>query len=304
MTTKIEIQRAINLGAVKVWPLNAPAPEVETKTSFNSNLLKFEEMPDPDPNMLQVTNPTAEDITVLWGTVIAGLQQTRMCAVSVIVPRGMTIGLDTFCVEQHRFSNPVKPEIAGRAPLTVMSAGSIFDSDSKRWIRGTSVNQRRVWSSVSRQEVRGGRRATSSLEQIMREDSETFDALRSFHRSIESAFEGEETFNGFAIAVGDQPMLMEVLGKSSEAPRLLEETLRGLAFDLESQIDCVVTDSEIERFIDSLTDHEIARESRGDWEWSLEGGDASAEIRQLLDRQGSLVQVTMVNKQHRTLIGV
>lgn len=303
MTTSIRIQEPLNLGAVKVWPLIAPAPEVPTGTSYKTGLLQFEEMPDPDPNMLQVTNPTAQNIAVLWGTIIAGLKQTRMSANSVIVPRGMTIGLHTYCVEENRFSKPVTPAVAGRAPLSVMGSGSTFDFETLSWARDTKTNQRKVWKSVAAQEARSGRRDTGSLEQIMREDSVNIEAVRDFMLNIETVKEIRPQFNGYAIAVGDEPIIMEVLGNLNEAPNQLLETLRGLAFDLDAQDVCRVTDSQIERFVAGLTDQTITKNSRGDWDWTIEGGDESLEVRQLLDSQGSLVQVAMMNKRHRVLVG-
>lgn len=303
MTTLLKVGRPINLGAVKVWPLIAPAHTFGSSTSFNVNGLLFDEMPDPDPRMLQVANPTDEDIAVIWGTIIAGLRQTRMCAGSVIVPRGTTIGLETYCVEQGRFENPVEPTVFGRAPISVMASGSVFDDSQARWIRGSALGQRKTWDSIARQESRGGQRATSSLEQIMREDFSNFPELRNFEESIASNIELEAEFHGYAIAAGDQPLVLELFGSSKEAPRQLAETLRGLAFDIERESSCLVSDSEIERFIDGMTLTPVRNREVSDWELLLEGGDSGSELRKLHDTQGELVQMTLVNRNHRILIG-
>jgi hypothetical protein len=299
----MKVGKPLDLGAVKVWPLIAPAHTFGTRTSFNVTDLQFEEMPDPDPRMLQVTNPTTDNIAVMWGTIIAGLRQTRMCAGSVIVPRGMTIALDTYCVEQNRFDNPVEPSVVGRAPISVMASGSIFDESRGRWIRGSSLGQRKTWDSIARQESRGGQRATSSLEQIMREDLSTFAELRNFEESVSTVIDPVAEFHGYAIAVGDQPLVLEIFGNPSEAPKQLSDTLRGLAFDIEQESRCRVTDSEIHRFINGAILSEMKNREVSDWELLLEGGDSGSEVRQLQDTQGNLVQMTMVNRNHRILIG-
>lgn len=303
MTTILEVRKPIAFGAVKVWPVVAPSYTFGTSTSFNVNDLVFDEMPEPEPRMLQVTNPTEDNIAVVWGTIIAGLRQTRMCAGSVIVPKGTTIGLATYCVEQGRFDNPVEPSVAGRAPISIMTAGSFFDISQSRWIRGSAQGQRRTWDSIARQESRSGRRATSSLAQIMSEDFSSFPKINSFETAITSRIDPSVQFHGYAIALGNQPLVLELFGSEEEAPKQLADALRGLAFDLEQENTCQVSDSEIRRFIDEANLTNIRNREASEWELILEGGDSSSELRKLLDTDGELVQMTMVNRNHRILIG-
>jgi hypothetical protein len=137
----------------------------------------------------------------------------------------------------------------------------------------------------------------------MREDVSSFPKLRNFESSITSSVDPEAVFHGYAIAVGDQPLVLELFGSDKEAPKHLADTLRGLAFDIERESDCLVSDSEIQRFIDGMPLSSLHSREFSGRELLLEGGDSSSELRKLYDAEGELVQMTLVNRDHRILIG-
>jgi len=154
MTTFVLLSEPQEFGPIEVWPLHAPQQRL-TGMTWGLENLDITEVFDPDPNLLHVTNGGTEPVFVPMGFLIGGLKQTRMVAEDLVIPAGVGMEIPVLCVEVGRFGATQGVWSAGRAPLSVLTAGA--------WQSEPSVRQGAVWESVRRQERRSGPRPTHTL---------------------------------------------------------------------------------------------------------------------------------------------
>ena len=88
-----------------------------------------------------------------------------------------------------------------------MAAGFSFDSNKGIWVVDQKTRQDRVWKQIENYENRSGVRATSSLTQIMDEDSEKFEIQQKVSRGIRDILNVYPKQNGVLIALDGKPLL-------------------------------------------------------------------------------------------------
>ena len=135
------------------------------------------------------------------------------------------------------------------------------------WKLDRESRQSRVWDQVHRQEERSGTRPTHSLEQVMREDS-----------------------------------------SKEYVPRVIQtvsgQLMRAISFDVE-HLEYLPTDREtVERFINEASLNKLQQISDNDWAIILSGGTSGVETRASMDLEERFLQITVMNRRHRVLMGV
>lgn len=147
-----------------------------------------------------VSNPTDTPILLLDGLVISGLLQDRMVSQNVILQPQSTEAVEVNCVERGRFHSHKGASIVGRAPLVVSRAGR--DAQHGESQNGVSARNRQqeVWRAVSELNNPERQSPTESLVEILQMD---------LRERVELG-DDSESWRGYVIAVGGEPLLLEV----------------------------------------------------------------------------------------------
>lgn len=137
----------IPIGGAGIWPIVFEDSKSEAQSARIASL-HFEELTDPDPQMIGVQNSTPFPSLLPSGLIIGGLNQSRMVPIPTLIPAKMTVGIDVFCVEEDRFGNHLSARIAGRAPTTLwlIKDSSLGQSRIRR--RSPRTDQTSVWSDI------------------------------------------------------------------------------------------------------------------------------------------------------------
>lgn len=303
------INETQQIGPLHVWPLKVTGVSSHPYAAAPfGDKLAFSEYDDGDGarvNVIEVHNPTDEDFMIPSGWIVgANLLQVRTFNQSVFVAAGESLLADVSCVEKGRWSAGENDVDGGRAPITVISAGWDYDIERQVWVLDKSSRQARVWNQVSRQESRFGSRETSSLQQIMREDSEVSGIQSHIQQISQESLRTFQNQNGYLIAVDGQPILMEVFSDSRNIRKTLLETVRAISFDI-AQLDFEPTlDSDVRKFVEEANLGNLVSIHLDDWANEFAGGSNGVDTKASKDRQGQLLHSISINRRHRLLLEV
>lgn len=309
MTKDIKIGKPQRIGPLEVWPMMwTDLSNAIYRTPPFTGELKFEEYDDgdgPRVSCIEVENLTDEDFLIPSGWIVgAELLQVRSFNAAELVPAGHSILADVSCVEQGRWSIGVNRADAGRAPLTVMSAGYDFEAESGSWRINPRTRQSRVWNQVARQENRSGARQTNSLEQIMREDATSDSNVSNLQLEIASELKTFDGQNGALIAFQGEPLIMEVFSNEESSKHVLKETLNSLAFDLDQFGFRPLVKSQIDGFIATAGIERLHALSEDTWSFLMAGGNERIDTRATADSRQKIMNLTSINRSHRILMEV
>lgn len=309
MTKDIKIGTPQQLGPLEVWPLMWNGlSNAQYKTPPFTNELEFSEYDDgdgPRVHHIEVKNLTDEDFLIPMGWIVgAELLQVRSFNNAELIPAGQSILADVSCVEKGRWSAGKNRVDAGRAPLSVIAAGWDFDHQNRTWKLDRESRQLRVWSQVSRQESRSGMRATSSLEQIMREDSTLDFKVAQIQSEVLSQLRTHDGQNGILIGYEGEPLLMEFYSNERASKEILRETLSSIAFDMDQQGFRGVAESHVRGFIQESGLGELQMLSDEDWAFLMAGGNEHIDTKATLDRTHRVMHLTAIHRSHRLLLEI
>jgi hypothetical protein len=309
MTNDIKIGVSQQIGPLEVWPLALDGlSRAAYKTPPINGGLKFEEYDNgdgPRVSCIEVENLLDKDYLIPSGWIVgAELLQVRSFNNAELIPAGQSVLVDVSCVEQGRWSSGKNKVDGGRAPITIMAAGWDFHVESQSWKINRQTRQSRVWSQVSRQENRSGVRETSSLQQIMREDSVRDSNLYRLHQEIQGNLQLREEQNGVLVAYEGEPLLMEFFSDIQASENILRETLNSLVFDLDQFKFRPTAKSHVDRFIRDSGIERMHLLSRDEWSLLMGGGNRNIDTKATLDSDQKIMHLTAINRSHRILMGV
>ncbi|MGY3380889.1 hypothetical protein ACVWYS_002846 [Arthrobacter sp. TE12231] len=213
------------LGIFPVWTSGLGSLGISTGT--HADVAVTELASGAQVDRLTVTNNGPHPALLLEGELLEGGQQHRTCARDVVLGRGETRDIDTFCVEAGCWEagETSHRRQARRAPLNVRSELANGGPNS---LRGTN-RQGRIWDRVRRFDTARGASVTSSLLDHMdrfKEDVHNrFDAA-----DAPAALEGQR---GVVIGLGQQPLLLEVFGTNTLFRRHYRQLIDSALLDLE-----------------------------------------------------------------------
>jgi hypothetical protein len=270
--------------------------------------LRFDEYDDGDgPRVGHITveNLTDNDFIIPSGWIVgADLLQVRSFNDFEYIPAGETLMADVSCVEKGRWADGSNRVDAGRAPLSVLAAGWDYEPESGQWVINPSERQSRVWAQVSRQESRSGTRPTNSLEQVMREDSVSDMEVSRVQREIHSSFRTFDGQNGMLVALDGEPLMLEVYSDEQASRKILGETLRSISFDSVGTSFRALEKPQVQEFIQNSEVRGMHMLSEADWALLMAGGNERIDTRGAMSKDGRLIQVTAINRNHRILLEV
>lgn len=282
-------------GPIEVWPLLTAQQRVR---GWGSGLeyLEVGEALEPDPNTLHVTNEGTQPVFLPMGFLIQGLQQSRMVAEDLLIPEETSIDVPVLCVEAGRFSDLQPPRAAGRAPVSVMAAGS--------WMAAPQDRQGSVWTSVSKQERRTGQRPTSSLAQVMTEDSRTEQLQTRVHEAVTARLEIESNQVGVVATAGGEPILMEMFGSPDLARAYVPDLIRGMAFDVDGYDPFPSTAARVLDFLNDARAVKFACAPQPSGATKIHGAHGRVQLHGIWFGARTYVHVMATNSRHPILMGV
>lgn len=309
MSVKMHIGDVQSIGPLGVWPIRAEGlSHAHFKVPPFTDDLKFSETQGqvgPSVSRIEVENMSDEDFLIPAGWLVGSeLLQVRSFNNAELIPAGSSVLADVSCVEQGRWSHGANRVDAGRAPLSVIVAGSEFDNQSSSWRLSQERRQSKVWAQVSKHESRSGPRPTNSLEQIMREDSQNVPHVRRILSEVDKSLQTLELQNGAVISLEGEPLLLELYSESKGLRHILSQTLSSLAFDVQQFESRPMPSQKVKSFLEQLGLASLDVLRQNDWVTQKTGGSQSIETRSTEDKKGGIIQLTAINRSHRILLEV
>ncbi len=259
----------------------------------------------PTVEWIEITNLSDDPFVIPAGWVIgAQLHQVRTIDLTnFLEPRERRL-VSVSCVEEGRWCPGQTAVDAGRAPLTVIASGSVFDPAMSIWQINPGVRQQQVWRQVRIQEERSGQRPTHSLEQTMREDVRSELIPRIIRNLTEHALSPLPDQNGVLIAYEGDPILMEFFSLPSALKSTIKQTVQAISFDIEHLDHKPTRPSAIANFISSAGLQRLAKAGSDGSIQRLSGGSCEIDTQAIADDTGNLVHLLSINRNHRVFAGI
>lgn len=295
MTTAVRLGDPQEFGPIEVWPLHAPQQRL-TGVSWGLETLEVTEALDPDPNLLHVTNAGSDPVFLPMGFLMGGIQQTRMIAEDLVIPFGVGREIPVLCVEAGRFGAMQDAWAAGRAPLSVMTAGSCLAEPYSR--------QEAVWESVRHQENRSGLRPTHSLEDVMTVDRRTQATQRQVDEAVTKTFTAADDQTGIVATAGGQPILMEMFGDTNLLRAYSPDLIRAIAFDVDGYEPFPCTPERILDFLNDMSKVKFQCTSKRGSGTQINGAHGRVQLHGLWVGKRTYVHVMATNSRHPVMQGI
>ncbi|MEZ0228167.1 MAG: DUF6569 family protein [Planctomycetota bacterium] len=192
-----------------------------------SGLVKVTERAQQDVRRLQIENRSRSRIFLQEGDRLQGGLQDRTVQTTVVVPASSKArALDTFCIEQSRWSG-------GRA-FTATATGALAPR-SVRAAAKVAGDQCRVWEQVAKAKEDATRRlkarsTTSSLNELL-EDPQVLKASGYFVDELASILRGTRDVVGFAFAVNGRVEEADIYATPALARKLYRKLLATYALE-------------------------------------------------------------------------
>lgn len=306
--TSIELflNQTQQVGPLQIWPMKwTGLSTIDYQVPPNIDQLYFREYDEgdgPEIGRIEVFNPTSTPFLIPGGWVVGGdLLQVRAFDSSALVAPMQSIIANVSCVERGRWGEGKTEVDGGRAPLSVHASGRVFNRNSKVWTIDIESRQQSIWKRVSQLENLSGSRPTSSLQQIMTEDSTSLNIPTSLLNSSSQTLRTIDGQNSIIIAFDGAPLLLEAFSDERALRETIQSTIRSISFDID-HLDFIPTTKEsIKEFIELASLGNLTASGRGITNMNFLGGGQRVDTNALSDAEGKLIHITALNRAHRLL---
>ena len=257
MLATVELGRPVSHGPLHLFPLTDGTQEDNLtllEDALRDDTLRVEELgEDGSVPELRVVNGGASPVLILEGDELIGAKQNRTVNSSVLVAAHSELVLPVSCVERGRWSRRSRAFSAGGATphVSLRHLKSRSVHASLRGGRGHRSDQGAVWREVDRlASVHESPSPTDALQ-------DTRDALSSRLADYENLSERlPEATRGVVVALGEDPVLLEVLAGPRSFAKVFRKLLAGYALEA---LEHVKSDeradlSEAERFVAAVAE--------------------------------------------------
>lgn len=294
------------VGPLHIWPMRWNGlSSLKYQVPPNIDQLLFREYDQgygPEVGRVEVFNPTAVPVLIPCGWLVGGdLHQVRVFNSTELVMPMESILANVTCVEQGRWAEGRTEIDGGRAPISVHASGRVFNRNSELWSIENEARQQSVWSRVATLENRSGSRPTSSLQQIMHEDSTSLRIPSSLISSSESTLRILNGQNSILIAFEGEPLLLESFSSVKALRATIQSTIRSLSFDFDHLDFAATTKEKVKDFVEMASLGKLTATQRGLSNMHFLGGGKNVDTNALSDADGRLLHITALNRGHRIL---
>jgi hypothetical protein len=309
MTTgNLRVAPPQQIGPLQVWPLlwESLSPH-QYKISPQLSELEFAECEEDeelgvDIGWIQVHNPTDMPILIPSGWLLSeGLFQERTLNFPEYIGAHETKELKVSCVEKNRWKEDSSTRPIFRAPLSVMTAGFNYEHSKGMWILNPETRQDQVWAQIERFEVRTGHRMTSSLTQIMEEDSKVLEVQKQITEQLKSNFNTYPRQNGFLIALNGQPLLSEFFSNPEGIHRTIKKTIVAASFDVSETRFNGICKRQVIEFLDQVRSTKIQQISEEEWGSHFSGGNEQLDAHLTKSPENRVMRISIINRGHDSL---
>ncbi len=177
---------------------------------------------------LRAINEGTLPVLILEGDELIGAKQNRVVNSSVLVAADSELILPVSCVERGRWSYRSQAFSSGNGSphVTLRHLKSRAVHDSLKRGRGHRSDQGAVWREVDRKARL--HEAASPTHALQNSRSHLSAKLEAFEKLAEEFSEGTR---GVAVALGERPVLLEVLAGPRSFARISRKLLSGYAFE-------------------------------------------------------------------------
>ena len=230
----LEAREPVSYGPLHVFPLCAGRSANEDHfvlldDGFQTGTLRVEELDGAGSvPELRVVNEGTLPVLILEGDELIGAKQDRVVNSSVLVAADSTLVLPVSCVERGRwsYSSRAFSSGAGSPHLSLRRLGSRSVHDSLKHGRGHRTDQAAVWREVDRKARL--HQAPSPTHALQDSRSRLVAELAAFDKLVDDFPEGTR---GVVVALGDRPVLLEVLAGPRSFASAARKLLSGYAFE-------------------------------------------------------------------------
>jgi hypothetical protein len=138
----------------------------------------------------------------------------------------------------------------------------------------------------------------------MREDAVSDMEVSRVQREIQSSFRTFDGQNGMLVALEGEPLMLEVYSNEQASRKILGETLRSISFDSVGTSYRALEKPQVQEFIQNSEVRGMHMLSDDDWALLMAGGNERIDTRGAMSRDGRLIQVSAINRNHRILLEV
>lgn len=315
LTDRFHVGQGTQIGPITAFPV-----WTETKLSINYDTtpvatLQVSELEQPTIESLKIASTHPYPVLLPEGTVLDGGMQTRVLSRDVLVPTNRSINVSTMCVESGRWSGGKRHEIDGRAPLSVISALRGLRQNSRGQRMNNEDNRQQVvWDSVARYESNYGRRATSSLSKVMKDEdalernSEQERINRRFKmltaelaKFASSPLPGQ---SGVIVGVGGHPVMLEIMTSNRNFKKHFESLLNAIALDAAMAEEIPTTNARARKFAEIIMDTNLDIQAADIAGQLMSGNNELVDIKALqpMLRGGAAIHTSVINKSHELIL--
>jgi hypothetical protein len=106
------------------------------------------------------------------------------------------------------------------------------------------------------------------------------------------------------VVLDGEPLMLEVYSDEQASRKILGETLRSISFDSVGTSFRALEKPQVQEFIQNSEVRGMHMLSEADWALLMAGGNERIDTRGAMSKDGRLIQVTAINRNHRILLEV
>ena len=315
LTDRFHIGQGTQIGPITAFPVWT---EAKLSISYDTTpvaTLQVSELESPTIENLNIASTHPLPVLLPEGTVLDGGMQTRVLSRDVLIPTNRAVQVSTLCVESGRWSGGKRHEVNGRAPLSVISALRGLRQDARGVRRdGSEQRQQVVWDSVARYETNYGRRSTSSLSKVMRDEEvlERNSEQERINRRFKMLTEQLARFasnplpgqSGVILGVGGHPVILEIMTSNRNFKKHFETLLNAIALDAAMAEEIPTANSRARKFAEIVMNTPLEIQSTDITGQLMSGFNELLDIKALQPtlRGGAAIHTTVINRSHELIL--
>jgi hypothetical protein len=250
---QVGIERPVSRSPLHLFPFVGGTTSAEDglallDAALEGKTLRVEELDeDGSVSELRIINAGAMPVLILEGDELIGAKQNRTVNSSVLVAAESELVLPVSCVERGRWSRRSRAFSLGKASphLSLRHLKSRSVHESLRRGRGQISDQGAVWEEVDR--LAYLHEASSPTDALQDTRAGLSDKLAAFGALSEKMPDG---IRGVVVAIGTQPVALEVLAGPRSFAKVFPKLLAGYALEaLECDEEAAPGPSSAERFL-------------------------------------------------------
>jgi hypothetical protein len=186
-----------------------------------------------DVGELSVDNNSKEYVFIMAGDIVKGGRQDRTIGEDIVLaPGAKKVPLQSFCVEQSRWSS------RGSEPVAVFSSSEkMLNNRALKVAARTEKDQSKVWQEVADYQVKASVKVEAEVKssasptslQLTLENDKIKGSVAEYMNALQPAFDGKDDVLGFAFFINGKISTVETFGNAVLFRKLQKKLLEAAA---------------------------------------------------------------------------